>query len=485
MARKKFVVIAISGNEEKWVEKWSKSILEANPDKVIINLTKYDDNSEALFRKFIPEDKLVLMKHPWEKNFSKARNFTLEAVPEDTDWILFVDLDEIITKESYKELEFVLNSNHPHEEVMVNIYNSVSEDSLVASLFYPRLFPFRDISGKRLNPTFIGSVHNQLIYPNNEMSNARRSNISLYHYGYSLGEEEMQRKHARTEELLREQIANDPNDYFAYLNLAQLLRAKNDSAGTISAAQKVLDLIVSKMHTGDDRFINAFIMANEQLSTAYINSRQPIKAAEHANAVLKIKPDHLDSIMNLSEVYLMTNDLDKAEFWLKRYLFVVSRYDEKKDNSNIILNNLNSSFIVLYRLGIIYSAKQNWEQAEKHFWESYKIEPEYQDTFIRFIDCLKNQGKNKELLDHVNKFMFQHATKAYQVYIYFASIELEDINIEGAKFNYYQALNMTPKTSPAYQMVQNKWMNMKSLFGDVAMKFFDTQNKQESLLGDK
>jgi tetratricopeptide (TPR) repeat protein len=485
MARKKFVIIAISGNEEKWVEQWSKNILEANPDKIIINLTQYDDNSEVLFRKFIPENKLVLMKHPWERNFSKARNFTLEAVPEDTDWVMFVDLDEIITKESYKELEFVLNSNHPHEEVMVNIYNSVSQDSLVASLFYPRLFPFRSIDGKKLNPTFIGSVHNQLIYPNDEMTSARRSNISLYHYGYALSKEEMQIKHKRTEDLLREQIAKDPNDYFAYLNLAQLLRAKDDNKGTIEAAQKVLDLVESRINIGDDRFTNAFIMANEQLSTAYINSRQPLKAAEYANAVLKIKPDHLDSIMNLGEVYLMTNDLDQAEFWLKRYLFVQSRYDEKKDNSNIILNNLNSSFIVLYRLGIISAARGDWEQAEKHFWKSYETDPEYQDTFIRFIDCLKRQNKTKELLNYVNEFMFKHAEKAYQVYIYFASIELEDMNIEGAKFNYYQALNMLPKTSPAYAMVRNRWENMKAIFGDVAMKLFDTQNKQETLLGDK
>ena len=66
--RKKFVMTAISGNEEKWVKQWCESVMAANPDLVIINLTQYDDNSEALFKVHIPEDKLVLVKHPWTKS---------------------------------------------------------------------------------------------------------------------------------------------------------------------------------------------------------------------------------------------------------------------------------------------------------------------------------------------------------------------------------------------------------------------------------
>ena len=82
MEKKKLAIVHISGDEERWVEKWCNSILKANPDVIVINLTQYNDKSEELYKKFIPANKLVFMKFPWQKSFSEARNHSLDGVSE-------------------------------------------------------------------------------------------------------------------------------------------------------------------------------------------------------------------------------------------------------------------------------------------------------------------------------------------------------------------------------------------------------------------
>ena len=55
----------------------------------------------------------------------------------------------------------------------------------------------------------------------------------------------MEKKHKRSEELLRGQIKEDENNYFAHLNLAQLLRAKGDYAGCIHHSSRVVEITES------------------------------------------------------------------------------------------------------------------------------------------------------------------------------------------------------------------------------------------------
>jgi len=483
MNRKKLCVTAISGNEERWAEMWSKSVMKANPDYVVINLTQYDDNTEKIIRSIIPDDKLILVKNKWEDNFSKARNQGLEHVPDDTEICCYIDMDEEFTDDSYAHIEELLQTYDGTYMPLVTIYNTLDTPGLRASLFYPRFWPVFK-RGKRIEPPlhFAGSVHNQLVLGDDELRrNSVRTNIAIMHYGYSLDKETMEKKHHRSEVLIRKQIEEDSDDFFAHLNLAQLLRAKGDVGGTIEHANEVMRIVEPKINAGQLQYVHALIMAVDQLATSYLAKKDGETSLKYANIGLKWKPDHLDSIMNAANSYMEMKSYDEASYWYKRYLFIRSQYNEYEDQSNIILNHLNSSFIALYNLGIINALKGEYKLASDYFKKVLIEEPEFKDAFVKYLDTLRRTGvSQRSLLSVVNSFLQHNPNKSAMVYDYFSNIAFYEGNFELAKFNAYQAANLNPDQIE-HQFFLTKWNTIRSVLGDVSMMFFDTTSKASQM----
>lgn len=477
MAKKKLTLTTISGNESKWVKQFCESFLPV-VDHFVINLTQFDDDTEELLRQYIPAEKLTLIKNPWEKSFSLARNQGLKYIPEDTDYCLYADMDEVLTKDSYPYIEkFLTEIDHPVLG-LVTIYNSLEQKGLLASLFYPRIWPTKDKNGKKLDVYFEGSVHNQLMI--DRSIPAVRLRISLMHYGYALSKEDMAKKHKRSEELLRNQISADNNDFFSHINLAQLLRAKGDFEGCIYHAKEVLRIIQPNLDNKEDGYYNAYIMAKDQLATGLCALGNYSEGLQHSQDVLRVKSDHLDSLMSSATAYMGMGDLEKAEFWYKRYLFIHSRYDETRDFSNIILNHLNSTSLAQYNLGIIRAMKNDLAGATEYFKKAYYENPDFLDSFIKFIHALKLQDRQKEFSDEVGQFLTKYSDKAYIVYNYFADIALDEGNIELAKFNYYQATNLVPKEER--QKYSEKYNSIINTFGPVSNTFFESAQKAKQRL---
>lgn len=474
------------GNEEKWVEQWSKSVLKADPDLVVVNVNGYEDNTEQLLRDNIPEEKLLLVKFPWKKSFSEARNHTFDAIYEYEeknnvifDYYFFIDADEVLKEDAYKKLDEFLRI--PNENLMarIDIYNDVGDgSSQTAYLFFPRMFPLRDIKGKKLNPRFESEVHNQLVYPRESQPDMLITTIGIWHYGYALSAEEMDKKHRRSEELLRAQVEEDPENPFTRVNLAQLLRAKGDHAGTIENAQKAIDIVAAK--NDDPRFLNMYIMAQEQLASALNYIGRFEESIEASKAALAKKNDHLDSIINIAQSYLELHVFEQAKYWCERYLFIRSRYDENRDQTNLILNHLNSSFLALYYLGTVHALQGNYQKAYEFYKRSYNEEPAFRDTFIKLIHTMNILGLQKEVHVEINNFIRSYPDKQYMVYDYYGNTELEDGNVEGAKFNFYQGGYIDPD-NPKAKYIRDKYEALESIFGSVAPNIYKTQEKVEEL----
>lgn len=477
--RRKFAITAISAAESRWVKTWAESVLKAKPDVVVVNLTQYNDDSEELFRKYIPEDKLILVKYPWQNDFSEARNHVLDHIPDDVIVEMFVDLDEVITESSYPHIEEVLRMDNLPLQIFVDIYNTVNQEGMLASLYFPRIHRLRDDNGTWLGVNYQSEVHNQLCYPPGIKQEAMRSKIAIMHYGYALDAESMAKKHKRSEALIRKQLEKDSNDAFAHLNLAQLLRAKGDMFGTEEHSRKVMELVQTKMGKGDQQATHSWLMATEQLVTSLISQKRFEEAIQIAEESLKVRPDYIDQLMSISNCYLELRDLDKAEFWLKRYLFVRSQYDETRNNFNVILNHLNSTFMALYHLGSIEAVRGNLEKARDYYERSYKAEPEFADVFIRYIDSIRRlTGRIDGGM--INKHIVEHSSKAYLVYEYLGDVELERCNIENAKFNYYQAYHLSSKQIENARIV-SKHKSILDAFGEVSQIFFNSSGKHQEL----
>lgn len=480
MDKKKFCVWAISGNEEKWAEQWAKSVLSVDPDIVVVNLTAYEDKTEEIIKSIIPEDKLIFIKFPWKKSFSEARNHVLDVMPEWVEYSMFLDMDEVFVEGSKETLNNFLSSNHEYNYVVeIDIYNALGGGGKqTAHLHYPRMFPLKDASGKQLHPRFEKDVHNQLIYPVEEQPDGLRLKLGIYHYGYALDKEAMTKKHQRSEELMRKQIENDNDDFFAHLNLAQLLRAKGDHDDALYHASEVVRVLTPKIGSGDVRFQNAYLMAKEQQASCYLAKGKLTESIKASDAALTLKADHLDSIVNLGHAYMQMQNWDRAEYWFKRYLFVRSKYDESMDQSNLILNHLNSTGAVNYYLGMIYANKNELSKAAEAFKKAYELDPYLDDVFVKYIHTLKLSGNERVFQTEINKFMYTNPDEAHIVYAYLGDMALFDANVELSKFNFYQAYNLCKNESnkSSYEI---KWKALKDNFGDVSASFFDTSSKDK------
>ena len=125
----KVIVYAISKNESKFVERWCKSMSEAD-EIYVLDTGSTDDTVELLRNNGV--NVLVEEIIPWR--FDIARNKSLDMVPDDTDICVCTDLDEVFVPGWRNELEKVwkVGTNR-----LRYIYNwSLDEDDIPKISFY-------------------------------------------------------------------------------------------------------------------------------------------------------------------------------------------------------------------------------------------------------------------------------------------------------------------------------------------------------------
>ena len=106
MKKYKICVYAIEYNEEKFLSRWMKSI--KNADGVYVLDTGSNDKTKKLLKKHGAIVKTKKIK-PWR--FDKARNLSLDMVPEDTDICICLDLDEVLIPGWREILENIWDEN--------------------------------------------------------------------------------------------------------------------------------------------------------------------------------------------------------------------------------------------------------------------------------------------------------------------------------------------------------------------------------------
>ena len=121
--KKLLSVCMIVKNEEEVLERCLQSI-HGIADEIIIVDTGSTDNTKQIATKYT--DKFYEIK--WENDFSKARNYA--ASKASGEWILVIDADEYVDRESFNEFKKQLSLNPPVEEInAVQIVNFVGEEA--------------------------------------------------------------------------------------------------------------------------------------------------------------------------------------------------------------------------------------------------------------------------------------------------------------------------------------------------------------------
>ncbi|MDU5111727.1 MAG: glycosyltransferase, partial [Clostridium sp.] len=204
-------------NEEKYIDKSINSVKDI-VDEIIIVDTGSTDSTLDILKNY----NVKLYNYKWENDFASARNYAINKAK--SNWIIFLDADEILDQSSKNTLIKYIEST-PFDGCHFVIYNYRSENQNDFTIHYAfRLF--RNNKGYH----YKGKIHEQIFNDNYKNITSKFSNeeIILHHYGYSIEILQKKDKRSRNIPILLDSLKDNPEDSFNLFNLGNEYLAQND-----------------------------------------------------------------------------------------------------------------------------------------------------------------------------------------------------------------------------------------------------------------
>lgn len=275
----------------------------------------------------------------WNNDFAEVRNESLKNCT--CDWIIYLDADERLEKESAKKIkELLINTKDSiaayfctveSEHLQLTGSTEIHLDS------YPRVF--RNIGYPTIH--FKGRVHEQIansIYDTGKSIDA--SDIMIKHLGYNLTRDLFDKKIQRNYNLLMIHIQEEPLNSYAWYQLGQAL----GSMGRYNEAEKAIRFAIEIGGLTP----SVIASATSTLCQLVGNKKNFEESLFWAEKSLEYAPNQVYAL-NLKAYSLMyLNYLDEAE---KQFNEVLRRLNSKKRipqsgfdivlDENIVHNGLN------------------------------------------------------------------------------------------------------------------------------------------------
>ena len=245
--------------------------------------------------------------HPWEGNFSKARNYSLKYAT--CDWILILDADHELEKADAHKLSETVKDKEANY-VFFRVYDTYKESKNLAVYDFGLLFR------NHLGFHYSGIVHNALITTN---AIIKKSNIRIYHHGYNLSEEKMDEKFERTSMLLKKQIQTDPDNPVPhmYLGISYMERRMYENA--IKHSKRAISLSEDNGSNKNDFLVSYYIV-----SAAHFELNEFKESEVYALKSVELDSSYLDGYCLLAFAYYNLKEYDKFIDTSEKYLTVWS-----------------------------------------------------------------------------------------------------------------------------------------------------------------
>jgi len=370
-------------NEEKLLPDCLESIRDW-VDEIVVVDTGSTDKTVSIAESFGAR----VFHHVWEGDFSKARNYSLQYATKD--WIFIIDADERVPAEEVPTISRTLTES-PHPIISVNVLNTYEHNKNL-TVFLPSVRFFK----RELGLHYCGIVHNQLAVPVD--AKVRRTGIRIMHLGYGLSADKMAQKKARTLDLLKKQLAANPDDPFALFNYAQLLRSDTTgfSAENIPAVIAYAGRAVELTRPDDPATRHIYLMCLDQLAWAHFFDKKYDSAIDYCNRALDIKPDYLDPMLLLGHIYTQREDFAAALPAFQRYLTAREKYDPAREADNIILLHLNSRTIAYYSMAMVCDLVHDTVSAREYYLQTLALDPVYLAANERLARILFTEAEYEE-----------------------------------------------------------------------------------------
>ena len=212
-------------NEERFLPQCLQSIRDY-VDEIIVVDTGSTDNTMNIARKFNSK----VYEHPWENDFSKHRNQSISYAT--GDWILIIDADEQIDHKTAPMLWTAVKDSSS-AMIAIQVRNFTHQSAYSTESLSVRLFK------NGLGVHYDGIIHNQIQI----IDSPAYFPIVLWHYGYDLDEEAMNKKRSRSLQLLLKQANIRPHCHITQHHLAVTYFSEYKWENALDSGLKSLKLL--------------------------------------------------------------------------------------------------------------------------------------------------------------------------------------------------------------------------------------------------
>lgn len=307
--------------------------------------------------------------------------------------------DELFPKdqENLKNLlKQQLDENAVYFFETVNYYGNVVDDNSVTINLNPRLF--KNNQGTH----YAGEVHNQLVRPKNKYAKIYNL-IKIHHYGYMDKIIKSKDKKNRTITLLKNQIKNDPNNYFAYFNLGTEYATLNDFKTGLHYLYKSYEDF-DPYRGYSFLLILRIVILNYKIKD-YNNSLKFIDIG------IKHYPKFTDLYFVKSLIYKDTNKPTLQIEALKKCIELGEAPSQLKCYYG------TGSFKAYYELGDVYLNLKDYDTAYKCYIEAMKIKPDFISPLYQVAYILKISNTSSKDFEKIITGFFDDLSKANSILI--------------------------------------------------------------------
>jgi glycosyltransferase involved in cell wall biosynthesis len=359
-------------NEEKHLSQCLDSIKDL-VDEIIIVDTGSTDRTIEIARSYGAS----VYEHPWENDFSKHRNQSINYCTKD--WIFVIDADEELcfpkgsTVSRFKEWLSRVPSNR--DAVAIPLHD-MQQGAVALKMNTARFFRKGKIQ-------YQGTVHNQ---PQIEGVGLFYPLIHLNHYGYDLSPEKMDAKELRTKTLLLKRIEDDPKDYTAYFYLCELVATRENPEEAVIYGDKYCE---HKKDMGEE--FNPcvyYTLFHNHLKLGNVH-----RAEELLRDAMKDLPDDMDIAYALVEFGVVTKNKDKIFVGCRKFLKLYNEYLRNPGISHgrfLFTASKESLSYILFNLSTI-GISEGFESLRQFEDVLPSVKKEFRDCVIRDLKKFLNR----------------------------------------------------------------------------------------------
>ena len=271
-------------------------------DEIIVVDTGSTDSTIQIAESFGAK----IYHHPWEYDFAKHRNQSIQYAT--GDWIFILDADEELEQDSGFMLhKLVTNPPTNIHCFLFELHNTMPHGG-TTYLMHPRLFR------NHIGFHYEGKVHNRPMLTGQGAS----TKIKLMHYGYNEDEQTMEAKHERRILMIRKWVEEEPDNYNARGYLAHTLQTKKETLKeSIEQALTGLELLSVKSLEDQSRYApHLYYPLLNSLTTL----NRDDELIEYADKCIKVAPNYPDSYFFKCWVYYKRKQWQELYECAKKFL---------------------------------------------------------------------------------------------------------------------------------------------------------------------